>query len=716
MKRLCGFGIAVVALAALFGLGGGQASAAQVSCGEVITQDTKVDNDVIDCPGDGLVVGADDITLDLNGHTIDGVGKGRGIAVGEPPAQSGPQRVTIQNGTVRQFRTGVWLWYGDGAHLQKLEVSGSVSISRSYNVTVEKNRLSDGGIDIYEGQGAVEDNRITHGGIAFGHGSSVRVEGNLILAPSAGSGIFVADASAGKLVHNRVLGGAVGIAIGGHSGNGEIKNNVVANNSDAGISLSTDEVPSRIEQNTVYGNGEGIRLFHEPFGDLVTGNRVFRNRGNGISAESVGLMVGNRVYQNGGDGIAGGETMVANRVFSNGGNGIRAEGGRLVQDNVAARNGLDGIFIGPGFRGSVTGNTVRANGDDGIDVEESAGDPIFTLAWAPGRRIAYTELGDVYTLNPDGSARVRISNGGGEVIAPPVWSPDGNHILFWGSGGHGGLYAANGDDSGLTQLSPATTGQAWSPDGTKIAFTQPNALFTIDPNGANERRITGSPYSIATPAWSPDGRRIAFSGLFGGDSKIFVVNADGSGFRSLTVPPSWSNSPTFSTALTWTADGAEVLALHDGEAFAIKADGSGFRTIASDVLRNVLSGAFSVSPDGTRIAFSRYADDSFAIYTMNRDGTDQRRLADGIAPHWSPNGTRIAFLAPVEQGGNEVAVINPDGTGLTRLHEAHVTITRNRAYRNGDLGIESVPIVVDGGDNVAFFNGNPLQCLNIQCK
>jgi len=71
MKTLCGFAVAgVLALAALFTLGPGQAFAAQVSCGQVITQDTRVGNDLIDCPGDGLVVGADGITLDLNATKI----------------------------------------------------------------------------------------------------------------------------------------------------------------------------------------------------------------------------------------------------------------------------------------------------------------------------------------------------------------------------------------------------------------------------------------------------------------------------------------------------------------------------------------------------------------------------------------------------------------------------------------------------------------------
>ncbi len=43
------------------------------------------------------------------------------------------------------------------------------------------------------------------------------------------------------------------------------------------------------------------------------------------------------------------------------------------------------------------------------------------------------------------------------------------------------------------------------------------------------------------------------------------------------------------------------------------------------------------------------------------------------------------------------------------------TLTRNRAVNNGDLGIEAVPGVNDGGGNRAHGNGDPLQCTNVVC-
>ena len=50
------------------------------------------------------------------------------------------------------------------------------------------------------------------------------------------------------------------------------------------------------------------------------------------------------------------------------------------------------------------------------------------------------------------------------------------------------------------------------------------------------------------------------------------------------------------------------------------------------------------------------------------------------------------------------------------VRSAATTITRNTANANGDLGIEAVPGVKDGGGNVAHHNGDRRQCTNIVCN
>jgi hypothetical protein len=54
-------------------------AATQVQCGDVITTDTRLSRDLNNCPADGVIIGASRVTLDLDGHTIDGVGMGIGV-------------------------------------------------------------------------------------------------------------------------------------------------------------------------------------------------------------------------------------------------------------------------------------------------------------------------------------------------------------------------------------------------------------------------------------------------------------------------------------------------------------------------------------------------------------------------------------------------------------------------------------------------------------
>ena len=75
--------------------------ASGVACGSTITSHTKLRADLTNCPADGLVIGADGITLDLGRRTIDGAGTGAGIRL------AGHRNVTIKGGTVREFATGV---------------------------------------------------------------------------------------------------------------------------------------------------------------------------------------------------------------------------------------------------------------------------------------------------------------------------------------------------------------------------------------------------------------------------------------------------------------------------------------------------------------------------------------------------------------------------------------------------------------------------------
>src|SRR5580765_5255056 len=84
VRRFVAPAAAVAALAALVVAGSVQARAGsetEVSCGQTLKASVRLAGDLVDCPATGLIIGADNITVDLNGHTIDGSGKSDGIAI-----------------------------------------------------------------------------------------------------------------------------------------------------------------------------------------------------------------------------------------------------------------------------------------------------------------------------------------------------------------------------------------------------------------------------------------------------------------------------------------------------------------------------------------------------------------------------------------------------------------------------------------------------------
>src|SRR5688500_19234944 len=73
-----------------------------VDCGDTIEESIRLSESLANCDGDGLVVGASGITIDLGGNTIDGEGDGAGIF-----NESGHRDVEIRNGTITGFDEGI---------------------------------------------------------------------------------------------------------------------------------------------------------------------------------------------------------------------------------------------------------------------------------------------------------------------------------------------------------------------------------------------------------------------------------------------------------------------------------------------------------------------------------------------------------------------------------------------------------------------------------
>jgi hypothetical protein len=102
--------LAVLLAPGLLGLAAGPAHAQPLRCGDTVTQDTTLTADLLDCRGDGLVIGADGITLDLGGHAIGQIISASNLEQVAIDNSAGHDDVTIRNGRVEFF-------YHGGIHL-----------------------------------------------------------------------------------------------------------------------------------------------------------------------------------------------------------------------------------------------------------------------------------------------------------------------------------------------------------------------------------------------------------------------------------------------------------------------------------------------------------------------------------------------------------------------------------------------------------------------
>jgi Tol biopolymer transport system component len=112
----------------------------------------------------------------------------------------------------------------------------------------------------------------------------------------------------------------------------------------------------------------------------------------------------------------------------------------------------------------------------------------------------------------------------------------------------------------------------------------------------------------------------------------------------------------------WSPDGTRIAWSRQGAIYVMNADGSDKRRLSP--AGEARPSAQPWSPDGRRLAYDyRRGDRSpWEVHVVGADGRSRRRLAAGEHPMWSPAGQKLSFL----RGGN-VWTIDADGSGTRRL-------------------------------------------------
>lgn len=255
--------------------------------------------------------------------------------------------------------------------------------------------------------------------------------------------------------------------------------------------------------------------------------------------------------------------------------------------------------------------------------------------WSPdGTRLAFLSNrrgspAQIYVLSMDGGeARqiTKIKNGASSID----WSPDGRFIAFNSRVSPPDEGQADKKDAGkerapkervVTRLTYRVDGGGYLPEG----FTH---IFVVSSEGGEAKQVTRGDFNHNAPNYSPDGRSIAFSAIRKpdsdyelGDSEIYVVSPEGGEPKPLTNRRGPDDSPVWSPdgrLIAYTGNDEKLQSYTVTRLYVMNADGSGKRELTAQYDRSVADGVgadvgapfggggsrLMWSPDGKRILFT----------------------------------------------------------------------------------------------------------------
>lgn len=268
----------------------------------------------------GIEIGTSDVTLDLGGYVVSGIGSSPGFD-GIRASATGVANITIRNGTVSD-------WGGHGIDLAALASNGGLI----ENVTLRSNLES---------------------GLVTGLGYSVQScvsQSNSLLGIDAGNGSNVS-----KCITRQ--NGTLGLRIGDGAAATDCTS---VSNGTVGISAGFD---SRVERCSATANaGSGISARYS----IVSGCTANLNIGNGIEVSSACLVVGNTCSSNGASGGNAAGILVSS--LDN-----RIEGNNCTDsDRGIDVNGAGNIIVRNTCSGNTTNWDIAANNVFGPIVDRSA--------------------------------------------------------------------------------------------------------------------------------------------------------------------------------------------------------------------------------------------------------------------------------------------------------------------------------------------------------
>jgi Tol biopolymer transport system component/predicted Ser/Thr protein kinase len=220
---------------------------------------------------------------------------------------------------------------------------------------------------------------------------------------------------------------------------------------------------------------------------------------------------------------------------------------------------------------------------------------------------------DVWVYDPQRDAMTRLTFGGAAYTSP-VWSPDGQYVMF-GSVGNGMMWTRS---DGASQPQPLTQSKSiqvplsFAPDGKRLAYIElagAPQIWTVPVELQGGQWKPGKPelflksqFTDQDPAFSPDGRWLAYDSNEQGKAEVWV--------RPFPPPSSgqggkWQISNSGGTFPHWSRSGHDLLYQSGDQIMAVSYTAKGDTFVADKprVWLAKLGGTnWDLAPDGKRVA------------------------------------------------------------------------------------------------------------------
>lgn len=280
--------IAVSLVVGLSSLGVRADAAAPIACGATVTTSFTLRHDLLQCPGDGLIIGADDIVVDLGGHKITGndpLTDHKGLRL------EGHTGVTVKNGIVRHFFDDVYLHNETDSTVKTIHASVAgypIHVCDSSHNTIKRNVL-----------GATPN-----AGIMLNCTTNTNNDIRANKMHNDTVGIQLEAASNNTIANNVMSKTTTGVFANVGSADNLIQSNVILGNLSSGIQVTGNN--NTLLTNVVRGSNIGIEVASNASGNSLIRNRTKRSVKQGIYVRSTTThttLAGNVAKYNRDDGI-----------------------------------------------------------------------------------------------------------------------------------------------------------------------------------------------------------------------------------------------------------------------------------------------------------------------------------------------------------------------------------------------------------------------------